>query len=229
MFIRLRTTNGLPVEGTMVIIDGEPNFTKTDAYIQFMKLVLRQIPVRYGKQDSEWQSYLDKICNTAEKLQDKRVRFTGSTLEEFEAYCKTVSKVMEKEVEPLEEWNLNIKKSDNLIPFIKKNFERGNNRAFYYEPDEDVELLLMDELMKQLSNTTHTLPMYREYKISQYLLSSGYHEEISNALNILISTAVYVINCSSTRERTCYSFDTQKVTNNIKITEAMVERIADLT
>lgn len=227
MFVTLRTLDDYMTEGTLATIDGKMNFTITDGYIQFLKLVLNQVPVEYGRQDAKWQTYLDKICQTAEKLQDKNTRFTGNTPEEFKTYCETVSKIMGKNVEPLPDLHLNIVRSNNLVPFIKEQIEKGNNKAFYYGLDENAQTMLMDELMKQLSGAKFNKPTHN-YRVSNYLLSSGYHEEIHDALNIIIDMAVYAINCSSTREKGCYSFDTQKIHNQLRYAEYMIERIEHL-
>lgn len=220
----------LPVNGTMMAIDGQMDFTKPDGFIQFMKLVLNQIPAAYGKQNPKWQTYLDKIYTTAEKLQDKYTRFTGSSKKEFEAYCERLSDVMNEDVEPLSVPKLDITTKDNLIPFMEKHIAKENDKGFYYklgedyESEDDIQKILMDELMKQLSNIKFEKSYGRNHHISYYLLSSGYHEHVHDALNVLLSAAVYAINCSSTKKQDVYSFDTQKIHNELRYAEIIMER-----
>lgn len=222
----------LPVNGTLAVIDGQMNFRKPDGFIQFMKLVMDQIPATYGKQNPKWQEYLGKIYNMAEKLQEINTRFTGHTKEEFQAYCERVSDVMNTDTDPLDVLHLDIVTKDNLISFMEKHVENDNIKGFYYKPGEDyeqvdeVQKLLMNELMHQLSGIKFEKPSgYKKYDISSRLLLSGYHEHIHDALNIILSAAVYAINCSSTKKQDVYSFDTQKIHNELKYAEMIIERM----
>lgn len=216
------------LKGLVAVIKGRMDFEKTDGYIQFMKMVLERVPVEYGKQYPKWQEYLDEICRTADKLQDENTRFGGHDPEGFKAYCKSVSKIMNKEAKSLPVPYLDIKEGDDLMPFIKECLNDGNSKAFYYEPEENGKAVLMNDLMDLLSRLKFEKSMSREHDVSHYLLSSGHHEHVHDALNTLIGTAVYAINCSSTKERDCYSFDTQKIRNELNYVKCLIERAACL-
>ena len=212
-------------KGTLAVIDGELNFRHTDGFIQFMRLALNQISKTYGKQDSKWQEYLDKIYMTAEKLKADNAKFTGYTTEAFREHCEKLSHIMDDNTAPsLNELSLDISTDDNLIPFMEKHIEKGNTRAFYYEEVKDVEKELMYDLMNQLSKIKFEKTQ-RKYSISRFLISSGYHEHVHDALNMILQTAVYTINCSSTKKRAAYDFDTDKIYSELKCANVIIERI----
>lgn len=214
--------------GTLAVITGSMDFTGPDGFIQFMGLALRQIPVTYGEQDPKWQAWLNKICAAAEKLQANATKFTGTTGEEFCQYCYTLSHVMEEDARPLPAVIFNSETGNNLVPFMKKHAAEGNWRGFYYEPEENAVNGLMEDLMRQLSNLKFEKESARNYDISPYLTRAGYHEHVHDALNIILGTAVYAINCSSTKEQGCYSFDTQKIHNNLQYAESIINSIKNV-
>lgn len=222
---RMERDSEMRRDGTLAVIDGALDFHKTDGYIQFMKITLDRIHDAYGEQDPKWEGYLNKIYAAAEKLQDSVTQYDKSK-ETFDAYCDRLSCVMESDVEPLAVPKLDIVTSDDLTKFIKKHIKKGNFVGFYYMPMENTNIKLMHDLMGQLNNMKLEKSRYRDiYTVSYYLLSMGYHEHVVDALNTLLSSAVYAINCSSTREQTAYSFDTQRLHNDLRQVEFMMERI----
>lgn len=215
-------------KGTLVVIDGPLDFTKTDGYIQFMKIALDNIKAAYGTQTEKWQRYINRLYISAEKLQDSNTRFSGNTIEEFREYCETLSHVMERDTkEKLEVIHLDIMTGDDLVPFLEKHVSAGNTRGFYYGQTEDAKNGLMQDLMHQLSQIKFEKTS-RERIISNFLTSSGYHEHVHDALNIIMSVAVYAINCSSTKKNDAYSFDTQTIHNQLKLAEIIMERVEHL-
>lgn len=224
-----RIQEGLALSGTLAVIDGELDFAKTDGYIQLLKVAVGYVPTAYGKQDKKWQKYLDRISDAADSLQDANTGFTGSTKEEFKVYCERVSHVLEsKAADCLEPVNIDIETSADLVPFMEKHAAAGNTRGFYYETDADCAKALMEDLMNQL-NGIKAEKTDRVLDISYYLreLRYGgheYHEHVHDALNVLISTAVYAINCCSTKKQDCCSFDTQEVGGKLEYVQSIMER-----
>lgn len=219
-----RPVEEIPISGTLAVIDGSMDFRKPDGFIQFMKLALDYVSVACGKQHPKWQACLDRIYACAEKLQSAQTQFTGSTKEEFVSYCKKLSHVMDNDMEPLKVLHFDIAKEDDLVPFMEKHTAKGNIRGFYYEPEEDSQKELMHDLMDQLSRIKFEKESARNYDISGYLTRSGYHEHVHDALNVIIGTVVYAINCSSTKKQEAYSFDTQKVYNDLRYAELIMKR-----
>lgn len=222
---RMKRDSEMRKDGTLAVIDGVLDFHKTDGYIQFMKIALDRIDGAYGEQDPKWKECVSKIYAAAEKLQDS-VTWYDDSKESFDAYCDRLSCVMESDVEPLSVPKLDIVTSDDLTKFIKKHIEKGNYIGFYYMPMENTNIKLMHDLMDQLNNMKLEKSRCRDiYTVSYYLLSVGYHEHVVDALNTLLNSAVYAINCSSTREQTAYSFDTQRLHNDLRQVEFMMERV----
>lgn len=219
----------LPLQGTLMVIDSPMDFRSPDGYIQFMKLAFDQIPALYGKQNTIWQVYLDNICRTAEKLQSKYTKFTGDSRKEFQAYCEALSNVRYKDVEPLEALHLDLMTEDNQVAFVEKHVAQGSTIGLYYEPGENVQKELRNDLVAQLSNMKFEKPTARMHEISYHLLASGYHEQVHDALNVLLGAAVYAINCSSTTELDKYSFDTQKIHNDLMYATYIMKRAKSLT
>lgn len=218
----------IPLKGTLAVIDGKLDFRNTDGFIQFMKMALNQIPKTYGKQAPKWQEYLDRLYTTAEKLKADNVRFTGYTTEEFKEYCEKVSHIMETDTVPsLNVLSLDIAIGNDLVSFLEKHVDKGNTMAFYYEKTEDIKKELMYDLMDQLSGIKFE-KSHRQHDISRFLTLSGYHEQVHDALNIILQAAVYAINCSSTRKQDAYRFDTQKIHNDLRCAEYIIEKIAHL-
>lgn len=218
----------VPLKGTLAVIDGNLDFRNTDGFIQFMKLALDQIPKTYGKQDPKWQEYFNKLYTAAEKLKADNTRFTGYTTDEFREYCEKLSHIMETDTVPsLNVLSIDIATGDDLVPFLEEHVDKGNTRAFYYENTEDDKKELMHDLMNQLSGIKFEKTQ-RQHDISRFLTLSGYHEHVHDALNVILAAAVYAINCSSTRKKDAYSFDTQKICNDLKYAEVIMERTAHL-
>lgn len=210
----------IPIKGTLIIPSETFNFSKTDGYIRFMKTALDQIPKTYGLQNEKWLECLNSIYTAAEKLQDENTRFTGRTKEDFSEYCKSISEI--KDSRPLGTMTYDVVKSDNLVPALQKHVDVGHITGFYYEETEDVDKEFMNELMMNLSNLKFEKSA-RQWDISKFLTGAGYHEHVHDALNILIGTAVYAINCSSTRDREAYNFDTQKVVNELEYAKCIMK------
>lgn len=172
----------------------------------------------------KWQLYLDKIYEMAEKLQDKNVRFIGSTRKEFEQYCKDVSTIFKHNCDsPLEIRHLNIITADNLVSEIEYHINEGRKLAFYYEKGANVKKDLMNELADQLNNLKME-KSERQYGISSFLMRFGYHEHIHDALNLLLQTATHAINCSSTRFQSAHAYDIQTIENRLHYIELLMER-----
>ena len=215
------------MSGTLAVIDGSLGFKTTDGFIKFLKMALSYIPKAYGRQDPKWASCLCRISEMADKLKDSNTRFTGCTKEDFRQYCTYVSKVLDGKVDdPMTAPTLDITKSDDLVPFIEKHLAAGNTLGFYYEGFGEHKDIMKD-LMEQLSGLKLEKTS-RKYDISNFLTITGYHEHIHDALNILIQCGVYMINCSSTRERKAYSFDMQEVHSKLQYAELIIKRIKDL-
>lgn len=210
--------------GTLAVIIGGMDFRKTDGFIQFLKLALNHVSNAYGKQDKKWQLYLDKIYGMANKLQDEHVRFTGNNREEFEAYCKNVSAVFKQDCNsPLEIPHLNIITADNLTTELEYHINEGRRLAFYYEKGAKVKKDLINELADQLNNLKME-KSGRQYGISSFLMCSGYHEHVHDALNLLLQTATHAINCSSTRFQSAHAYDIQTIENRLHYIELLMER-----
>ena len=217
-----------PVGGTLAVINGTLDFNKTDGYIQFIKIVLDQITNTYGQQDKNWQTQLDRIYTTAEKLQDKNVRFKGKTKAEFKTYCENLSHVMENETKThLKTIGLTTVENNNLIPVLQKHVEAGSIHGFYYTKDEDAKKGLMDDLMIQLNGLKFEHTPHQS-DISYFLMGTGYHEHVHDVLNMLMSTAVYAVNCMSTKQASVYDFDMKRVYHELRYAEFTMKSIKDL-
>lgn len=213
-----------PMSGTIAVIKGKLDFSRTDGFIQFLKIALDQIPVFYGKQDDKWQKILDKIYRKAEKLQDSCVRFTGHTKEDFRKYCKMLSGIMDTDVAShLDVVSLDIAKGDDLAPIMKEHIYNKYVTGFYYEDSGDVSKQFMRDLMDQLSKLTFN-KNHGNLDISMYLTCSNYHEHVHDALNIIMQTAVYAINCNSTKQKTAYEFDAYKIWSRLDYAESIMKR-----
>lgn len=197
-------------------------------------LILHYIPVEYGRQDPAWQKYLNKICETAKLLQDKNTRFKGKTVEEFEDYCKYVSKIMEPGLDAgmqgyfttLPDWELVIKREENLAPFINECLKKGIYTGFYYETDES-QAMLMDDLMRELSKRKFERWAY-DYEISEHLSLTGYHEEIHHAMRNLFELTEYAVQSNSTRRRICNIYETQTITSTLTVINYRIQDIRNL-
>lgn len=229
-----RPAEDILMGGTIAVINGTLDFNKTDGYIQFMKIALENISEAYGKQDKKWQSYINRISSYAEKFQDADVAFAGNTKEEFPAYCEWLSGITEESatILAMEKVSLDIITSDDLLPVMKKYRAAGNIQAFYYGKTEDPKRELMNDLMRQLSGMKIEKGS-RDMDISYYFRSMSYHsgryhEHVFDALNVIMQEAVYVMNCASTKEHECYSFDTQHVHNQLRYAESIMQRARNL-
>lgn len=214
---------------TLAVINGKMDFTKTDGHIQFIGLVLRNIPKAYGKQSEKWMTYINRIYSEAEALQDANVRFTGKTREDFRNYCNRISQVFKEPVNThLPGITLDITTSSDLISFIQKHIDKGNRSCFYYEEEENIKKEIMNDLMNQLNGAKFSKPSRDDLDISYYLRSSKYHEHVHDALEIIKNAAVYAVNCSSTKEKEAFSFDTQEIHNRLLYAESIIERAKHL-
>lgn len=222
----------LHVKGTLYVICGPkgshapmPDFTTIDGFIQFMHVALDYCINSHGEPDPAWKKVIDDIHKMGDQLQDKNVRFTGNTKKEFAEYTRQVSTVFNKSADPLPRLSIKATTSDDIRPFMKKCIAAQNDIGYWfdteyydYDPKEGSGRLFVEELMNQLSN----LKMEKsrgDFNISYYLMAKGYHENVYDAMNLLVGTAVYAINCSSTRKCDAYDFDiyeTEKFLKNIR-------------
>lgn len=230
----LQNRRNYPLGGTIKIIKGDMDFKKTDGYIQFLKRVLHTLQDMLRHRTSqtvhqdalkEWIGYTDKIICLAEKLTDGRVRFTGTTKDEFKVYCNRISGILNQEAIPLKELHFTTVQSDFLPVLLKNHMEEGCKFGFYYEPGEYTNEIFTKELMAQLSNLKIEKSRHDHMDMSYFLMDSGYHEHIHDAVNILIQTAVYVMNCQSTRDVQAYGFDINKILNDLRLVEDIIKRI----
>ena len=218
----------IPLKGTLAVIKGNFDFCKTDGYIQFIKLAFDNITNAYGKQKKSWQECLNQIYQTAEKLQDMYTRFTGNTKENFWAYCQKLSRRMDDDGKiELKTISLEIIQTDDMVSVLEKHIASGNKLGFYYEETEDIKKELMYELMEQLSHLKFE-KTDRNTNISYFLRNSGCHEHVHDALNLIIGTAVYAINCSSTKNQDSHIFDRQTVHQNLEYAKTIMERVKQL-
>lgn len=217
-----------PIGGTVKAINGDMNFRTTDGYIQFLKLVIRTRRTAHPKPHKDWVACTDEIIRMAEKLTDSRVRFTGSTAAEFKEYCVLVSGCLDKEAEPLKDFSFTTIDSEFLLNLLKEVMDDGCKFGFYYEPGEYDSQLFMEELMTQLSHLKLEKSRRDHMNISYFLMDSGYHEHIHDAVNALLQIAVYAVNCSSTRYGEAYSFDIMKVENDLEVVRHIIKRIERL-
>lgn len=219
-----------PAKGTLAVINGELDFGRTDAYIQFLKLVLDYTVKVYGKQDPGWQEQLDSLYVLALKLKEDNVRFKGSTKEEFREYSGMLSGLPASgDAAPLPAIGLDIRTSDDLVPFMERCVQKipGIVKGFLItEEDMDkntVDICIAHDLMMSLS----TLKMNKDRSmmgISRFLRYPGYHEHVADAMNVLIQAGVYAVNCSSTRERKAYAFDLQHIDSAASYASLIMER-----
>ena len=216
--------------GTLAIIEGSFDFHKTDGFITFLLMALDYIPTAYGKQEGEWEERLHRIAEMAEKLKDKDTRFTGSTKKDFEAYCRNLPRILQKEpVRPIEHIivpKLTVIETLNLVPVMEEHIHAGHKLGFHYTGHVEPADIIYD-LMDQLSGLKLE-KTGRKYDISNFLTTTGYHEHVHDALNILIQCGVYAINCSSTKKREARSFDVAEVDNKLQYAELIVKRIKHL-
>ena len=80
MFVNLRRVPdyaGKYSSGIIVAIDPGLPFYNIDGCLQFLRLCLKEIPPRYGKQRDVWTRCLLRISDLAASLRDSRTRFTG--------------------------------------------------------------------------------------------------------------------------------------------------------
>lgn len=230
----LRDHEDESVKGTLSVVDGDIDFRKTDGFIRFMMTATEQSFQFYGKQDPEWIGLIKRLYETASMLKDENVKFTGSTREEFEQYCKSVSELPETIHPIMKAPCIMTRTSDDLIPFMKEcvgskvpNDPRNACRdiAFLYEPKEDAEKGLREDLMHQLSNLKFEKPQ-RDYDVSWCLTKAGYHEHVHDALNLVMQGAVYAMNCRSSRDCRCYPFDVLEVERTISAARAIIKNTA---
>lgn len=222
---RLQYIGDMAPTGTLAVVDGELDFRKTDAFIQFLKLALDQIPNAYGTQNPEWQKRIARVRKAAERLQTAYTWFAGDTPEEFKEHCGRVSGIMDEEVKPLECIPLDIHTECDTLQVIKAHVAKGHDIGFYYPSGVNYSKFLIKDLADQLSRMKFSKLSCRNYDVSNFCTSFGYHEHVHDALNLLMALGVYIINCSSTREKDCYSFDTQRVHNDLRYAQSIIERI----
>lgn len=235
----------LGVKGTLAVIcrpkgceDGQvPDFSVIDGYIQFMHVVLKYCIGYYGEPDQEWKKYVDRIIRMGNQLQDKYTRFTGTTRDDFLEYVHRISSVFDRNPDELPRLSVDIMASEDITPYMEKCVSAKNDIGFWYGSDMDgcddsnIGHLLADDIMKQLSNIKMEKG-YKEPDISYYLISKTgkgglyYHEHVFDAVNLLIQTAVYMINCSSTKSRKACSFDIIEIDNRLRTIESIMERAA---
>ncbi len=216
--------------GVVIIIKGALRFDITDGYIKFMKMALDGAVNRYKIQDDRWKNCLGRIYTAAEKLQDKNVRFTGTTKKEFKEYCNRLSRVMKEKTDRLPLIELDIAETD-LTEFLKKHMAAGDILGFYYDEKENAAREHMNDLAGQVSKLKFekgTRMMVSGKDISFFLMESGYHEHVHDALNILINTAAYAVNCTSTRKGEAFDFDIYEIEKRLRQAELVMESIKDL-
>ena len=99
MFINLRRVPDYAGEypsGVIAAIDPGLPFHNIDGCLQFLRLCLKEIPPRYGKQRDVWTRCLLRISDLAASLRDSRTRFTGKSKDLFVSYCKRISAISEE-------------------------------------------------------------------------------------------------------------------------------------
>ena len=210
--------------GTLTVIEGGFEFRKTDGFIAFLLMVLDYIPTAYGKQEREWEECLHRIAGMAEKLRDTDTRFTGSTKEDFEVYCRNLSQILKKELsEHMNVPKLTVVETLDLVPVMEKYVHDGYRLGFHYEGHAEPANIMYD-LMDQLSRLKME-KTDRKYDISNFLTTTGYHEHVHDALNVLIQCGVYAVNCSSTKKRAVLTSDLQEIISRLQYVEFIMERI----
>lgn len=215
----------IPIKGTLAVISGKLDFTRTDGYIKFLKITFDQLSNTYRKQHIDWQKRIDRIYSMAEKLRDKNVRFTGSSKDGFQDYCNKISCIMNTKTDHhLTIPKLEIIKATNLVPILKEQIAAGNTIGFYYDDLENIEKELMTDLMKQLSGLKME-KSERNQDVSYFLMGSGYHEHVHDALNMLMQTAIYAINCNSTKTKSACDFDMEEIDARLNYIESVIQRI----
>lgn len=209
--------------GTLAVIEGDFEFQKTDGFIAFLLMTLDYIPTAYGKQKQEWEECLHRIMEMAEKLMDANTRFTGSTRRDFKAYCRNLSQILKKELsEHMNVPKLTVVETLDLLPVMEKYVHDGYRLGFHYEGHGEP-ADIMHDLIDQLSRLKMK-KMSRRYNISNFLITTGYHEHVHDALNVLIQCGVYAVNCSSTKKRAVLTSDLQEIISRLQYVELIMER-----
>ena len=234
MLVRLKSQLEMMEEGhenkngTMIAIETPFDFTKTNGYIQFIKLAVGNLPKTYGKQIKEWQKSLNTICDMVEKLQDKNVRFTGSDKDAFKKYCQRISSIMDsKTKEHLPVVKLDTETSEDLTGFISRHIEEGHILGFYYGKDEDVKKALMDDLSDQLGRLKFE-KNEKNIEVSDFLRRTGYHEHVHDALNTLLDTATYAVNCRSSKGGSLLYYDEYEISRGLSQAKSLMRRMSVL-
>lgn len=228
----------LPVSGTLYVICHRdnpqcydmPDFRTIDGYIQFMKVVVDYATKKYGEPEPEWKKRLNRLRNYGNQLRDSRTRFNGFAKKEFVTYAKQVSAVFDTPGEALPRLSIKQETAEDLIPFMRECVSKKNDIGFWYnskedeyKPEKGFDDLFMDEFMCQLSNLKME-KRRKSFDVSFYLTDKGYHEHVVDAMNLLIQTAVYMINCRSMKENMAYSFDIYEVDRQLDVIYEIMKR-----
>lgn len=231
MFINLRRVPDYAGEypsGIIVAIDPGLPFHNIDGCLQFLRLCLKEIPPRYGKQRDVWTRCLLRISDLAASLRDSRTRFTGKSKDLFVSYCKRISVISEEPAGDTFPAPLFLTMpADQMEAFLESGRFGKDSFGFFYCDKATLETDFNREVTEFLSNLRFPKSS-RNLEISYFLRTDGYHEHIHDAVNLLIDIACYAINCTSTRRGTAEGFDVLEVNHRLDHIERIIKEIEHL-
>lgn len=206
----------------MIFPNTEWKFDITDGYIEYCNFAINLLIDDAKNQDIKNAIY--KLYRAMNKLQDKFVRFDGSTEEEVKKYAELVSHVFEKDCFDV---NVEIIKAfgkSQCEDVIDEYAERKRLYFLCFDSEEECKKKLRNDVIEQLSSIR--MSKDKDYKgPSIYLTKMKYHEHIHDAINELIQTLVYAFNCYSFRNEKCFYEDIDYIEKHIEYAKTMVERI----
>ena len=211
--------------GVFAIVDTPLSFQTVDGYLQFLRLCLKEIPPRRAVQAESWSRRLMKVSDMAACLRDSRTRFTGKSKTLFHSYCQRMAESFSKPLGlPFPAPSLLICPGADLVSKLET---IQATHGWYYESKEELEASLADEMAQSLGGLSFPKPE-RNLDVSYYLRTSGYHEHIHDAVNLLLSASAYGVNCSSTRNGRDHGFDALELGSRLNYIKTIVEDIARL-
>lgn len=202
------------------VIPSNMYFQTIDGFIRFARFVIEEL---WTDLNQEWKNHIWEVFSMMNKLQDANTAFISDN-ESFDDYCTRVSKILENSYPELsvEVFRTN---GDDLIGFLEKYEEKGRV-TFCYEDVAEIEQEYKPEIKKQLQGLKMSKQTSeRNFDVSFYLMGR-YHEHVYDAINILIQSVVYSLNCSSARNNECNWFDVERLENDMKYAASIIERIA---
>lgn len=221
-------------DGDYVVASTKPiNFKKTDGYADYaalaFKMIFRDIT------DPEILMYGAKFCNILKNLRDENVNIENYRINgeiDFNTYREKISSLLVQVSNVIDAnifagnkasaiADLMENKYTNMFLFVS---EADENKSFADQEKETI-LDIRDQLNRLQIETNCGM---KYFDISSFMTDTGYHIQVTYAVNYALNGLVYLSNCSSFIDNHLYEFDRYEIEMRMKMAILAVERIAGM-